>query len=578
VPKTSKSPKAIAILLLIQSAGLVGLLSLHRFPHIVRVVGQDIHSTVTTLTEAASLIISIALTLIARGVAHRRKRAWVLALSLQGSLIAIGLIHNIHRYINHRYTSHLVFGAFGVTHLILEILILGLLIRSRRVFNTVTDPHTRVSDLLYFIRVTALSFLIGIVIVYLDSRYFVVRPSLLQIVEITLKGFFGISGPLVFSASRYQERLETILLALGTFIAATSIGRLLRPIEVQTRQSKEARIALTELLHKYPAHDSLGYFALRDDKSLIWASNNKAVIAYSVKQGVMIASGDPLGDPECWPSAIANFLHEADRHAWIPAVYGCSEYAGEIWRRESGLEAFELGDEAVVLVDDYTIETPQMKNVRQTLNRARKEENVAETKKIADLDGETLKEFAHLAEKWRRGGDERGFAMALDRFCSPEDSDAVITWATQNGEYVALLQFAPWGADGLSLDLMRRSPDSSPGINELLIHTTIEYAREHGIKKLSLNFATFRSIFERGERLGAGPITRFNHRILKFASRFVQMESLYRFNAKFQPVWEPRFLLFPSVSKLAKVSLAVLQIESFIPDSPLSFITKRIKK
>mgnify|MGYP000544172724 CR=1 FL=1 len=578
MPKTSKSPKAIALLLLLQSAGLVGLLSLHRFPHLIRVVGRDIHSTVTTLTEAASLIISIALTLIARGIAHRRKRAWHLAISLQGLLFAIGLIHNIHRYVNHRYTSHLVFGAFGISHLVLEVLILALLIKSKKIFNTVTDPHTRVSDLIYFVRVSLLSLIIGIIIVYLDSRYFLVRPSILQIAEITIKGFFGISGPLAFSAVRYQERLETILLALGTFIAVTSIGRVLRPVDIRVRQSKEARIALKNLLSKYPSHDSLGYFALRDDKSLIWASNNKAVIAYSVKQGVMIASGDPLGDPECWPSAITNFLNEADRHAWIPAVYGCSEYAGEIWQRESGLEAFELGDEAVVLVDDYTVETPQMKNVRQTLNRARKEENIAHTEKIADLDIETLNEFARLAEKWRRGGDERGFAMALDRLCSPEDSDAVITWATNNGEYVAILQFAPWGVDGLSLDLMRRAPESSPGINELLIHTTIEYAREHGIKKLSLNFATFRSVFERGERLGAGPITRFNHRILKFASRFVQMESLYRFNAKFQPVWEPRFLLFPSVSKLAKVSVAVLQIESFIPDSPLSFIKGRLKK
>ena len=264
MPKTSSSPRAVSILLLIQSAGLVGLLSLHRFPHIVRVVGRDIHSTVTTLTEAASLIISIALTLIARGVAYRRKRAWILAVTLQGLLIAIGLIHSVHRYINHRYTSHLVFGAFGISHLIFEFLILGLLIKSRKVFNTVTDPHTRLSDLFYFLRVTTLSLVTGVVIVFLDARYFVVRPSVAQTLEITVKGFFGISGTLAFSAPKYQERLETILLALGLFIAVTSIAKLLRPIEIQIRQSKEARIALAELLHKYPSHDSLGYFALRD--------------------------------------------------------------------------------------------------------------------------------------------------------------------------------------------------------------------------------------------------------------------------------------------------------------------------
>lgn len=576
--KKSRAPKVISLLLMVQSASLVGLLSLHRFPHVIRVVGRDLHSSVTNLTEAASLIIAISLLLIARGIRNRRKRAWNLALTLQTLLIVVGIFHNFHRYLSHRLTSHLVFGAFGISHLLFELVILALLIQSRNSFNTVTNPHTRMSDLLYFIRATVVSFGVGLLIVLIDSRYFLTPPSILQSIEITAKGFLGISGPIPFSAPKYQERMETILLALGLLIAVTSIAKLLRPIDIQIKQSKEARIALTELLRKYPSEDSLGYFALRDDKSLIWASNNKAAIAYSVKQGVMIASGDPLGDPECWPSAISNFLTEAERHAWIPAVYGCTEYAGEIWRRESGLEALEMGDEAIIPVPSFTLDTPQMKNVRQSINRARKEGNSSKIARISELSSEQLNEFAILAEKWRRGGDERGFSMALDRFCSPEDSEAVITWAEREGECVALLQFAPWGLNGLSLDLMRRAHDSSPGVNELLINTAVEYGKSQGITRISLNFATFRSVFERGERLGAGPITRFNHRILKFASRFVQMESLYRFNVKFQPIWEPRFLLFPSVTKLVRVSTAVLQIESFLPDSPWEFIKRRARR
>jgi len=40
--------------------------------------------------------------------------------------------------------------------------------------------------------------------------------------------------------------------------------------------------------------DSLGYFALRDDKSVIW-SRRKAAVCYRVVSGVMLASGDPIG-------------------------------------------------------------------------------------------------------------------------------------------------------------------------------------------------------------------------------------------------------------------------------------------
>ena len=290
----------------------------------------------------------------------------------------------------------------------------------------------------------------------------------------------------------------------------------------------------------------------------------------------MVASGDPLGDVESWPNAMENFITEADRHGWVPAIYGCTEKAGEVWHKTIGLEALEIGDEAIVYTDHYSLDTPQMKNVRQTINRARKEENSTITKKISEIDEATLRLLARYANEWRRGGDERGFSMALGRFCSTEDSDAVVTWAIRNGEYVGLLQFVPWGRDGLSLDLMRRSPESSPGITELMIHSTIEYGRMHGVKRLSLNFATFRSIFERGEKLGAGPITRLTHKILVFASRFVQMESLYRFNAKFGPAWEPRYLLFPSVGSLAKVAIAILKIESFLPQSPFRRVMQKV--
>ena len=44
------------------------------------------------------------------------------------------------------------------------------------------------------------------------------------------------------------------------------------------------------------------------------------------------------------------------------------------------------------------------------------------------------------------------------------------------------------------------------------------------------------------------------------------MESLYRFNAKFQPVWEPRYILFPSIGHLGRVAIAILRVESFLPN------------
>lgn len=81
---------------------------------------------------------------------------------------------------------------------------------------------------------------------------------------------------------------------------------------------------------------------------------------------------------------------------------------------------------------------------------------------------------------------------------------------------------------------------------------------------MSLNFAVFRSTLERGERLGAGPMLRAWRQVVLLASRRLQIESLYRFNAKFQPAWQPRFLVYPTARDLPRVVAAALEAEAFL--------------
>ena len=78
------------------------------------------------------------------------------------------------------------------------------------------------------------------------------------------------------------------------------------------------------------------------------------------------------------------------------------------------------------------------------------------------------------------------------------------------GRLVAVLAFVPWGADGLSLDLMRRAQDSENGTVEFVVAGVVEAGRGLGVTRISLNFAVFRSVFERGvagrRRAGAAAV------------------------------------------------------------------------
>ena len=123
----------------------------------------------------------------------------------------------------------------------------------------------------------------------------------------------------------------------------------------------------------------------------------------------------------------------------------------------------------------------------------------------------------------------------------------------------------PWGTDGFSLDVMRRSPQADNGVTEFMVDRPDgRRAASSAIRRVSLNFAVFRSAFEEGARIGAGPILRLWRRLLLVASRWWQIESLFRSNVKYRPEWQPRFLCFDETRDIALVGAASGVAEGFI--------------
>jgi lysyl-tRNA synthetase class 2 len=93
-------------------------------------------------------------------------------------------------------------------------------------------------------------------------------------------------------------------------------------------------------------------------------------------------------------------------------------------------------------------------------------------------------------------------------------------------------------------------------------------AARHDVKHVSLNFAAFRALMEQGQRIGAGPVAKTAAKVLHFFSRWIQIETLYKFNAKFQPRWVPRYLVYPGVRELPRVGIATFEAEGLGGRSP----------
>jgi len=85
------------------------------------------------------------------------------------------------------------------------------------------------------------------------------------------------------------------LFVLGLFTVLLPVYLFFRPVKPVAALSEEDEKRIREVLARHGSRDSLGYFSLRRDKSVIWSPSGKACIAYRVLHGVMLASGDPAG-------------------------------------------------------------------------------------------------------------------------------------------------------------------------------------------------------------------------------------------------------------------------------------------
>ncbi|MBC9726714.1 phosphatidylglycerol lysyltransferase domain-containing protein [Streptomyces sp. TRM68367] len=560
VRRVLRGPRPEAVPVLVgRACALVSVLDIAagvfpRFRHSrMHTMAEVLPGALGPFAAALSLSAGVLLLLLAHGLKRGKRRAWRAAVAL---LPAGAVAQFIYR--------HSIVGA------LISLALLAPLIRHRDQFAALPDPRSRWRALANFVLMSAGSLSLGLVIVSVQGHRMEGNPGLADRITHVVYGLFGFEGPVDYQGTT-SWTVGISLGALGLLTAVTTIYLAFRPEHPAARLTEEDEAKLRALLEKHGGRDSLGHFALRRDKAVVFSPSGKAAVTYRVVSGVMLASGDPIGDVEAWPGAIERFMDEARAHSWTPAVMGCSETGGEVWTRETGLDALELGDEAVVDVKDFSLSGRAMRNVRQMVKRIERAGYETRVRRIRDLGDAELERIRGAADDWRGTDTERGFSMALGRIGDPSDGDCLIATAHKTddqpgpyGDLKAILHFVPWGGDGASLDLMRRDRSADPGMNELLIVAALQDAPKFGIERVSLNFAMFRSALARGEKIGAGPVLRAWRGLLVFLSRWFQIESLYKFNAKFQPRWEPRFVVYRASADLPRIGLAAMQAEGFV--------------
>jgi lysyl-tRNA synthetase, class II len=519
---------------------------------------------IAAMRVSHALAIPVAWVLLVAGIylGRRRRRALYLAIVALLVLAALNILKGL-----------------DVEEATADVLAAGLLWLGRGSFFVEHEPLARGRDAL--MRVTGLalgSVLVATTAVWIGAPE---QTSIGTVLRATGDLLSWQHAPIAFHDELGQLGLTVGILGVMALFACASI--LFRPLRGPRRLPDAATRAVAVDLVRRHGSDTLAYFKLRRDKHYLFSPDRSAFVGYRIENGVLLVSGDPVGRDAALPALMRELSDFAERRALTIAALGVSERLRPLFE-QLGLRSLYIGDEAIVDTSAFSLEGRAIRKVRQSVSRLEKAGFAVQLREVAKLDPSTLHELKRVSDDWRRGEPERGFCMALDELCCSDQTDTVVVVARDStGVVRGFLQLVPsYGRPAMSLSAMRRERATPNGMMEFLLVRSIELLRERGVEEVSLNFAAFARIVHAPH----GVLQQVARRLILYGDRFFQIESLYRFNAKFFPRWEPRYFMFDGFRHLPRAAVAGARAEGHLPtparllerrrgDAPLRPVTQR---
>ncbi len=496
------------------------------------------------VSEAAGALVALAgvgLLAVARGVRRGQRLAWLVSIGLLAGTVALHLIRH-----------------GEVVQSTAALVLVAVLWWARNSFRARFDLPSLRAGL-----ATLLGGVIGVTFIGATVLWSVV-PTHRGRSPITWdQAWWATAGRLVGVRTvalnaRVDAFLYPALLAIGLGLALVALVLAFRPVVDRHRTSDRSDTTeRADDIVRRLGTGTLDYFALRSDKQAFLERDG--LVAYGIYGGICLVSPDPICEPEERDELWSAFRRFADDRGWSVAVLGAGEEWLGVYRR-SGMHERYIGDEGVVDVRTFSLEGGARKGLRQAVNRIANYGYTISFHDPALIDPDLEQAVQAVMVQRRRGEVERGFSMTLGRVFDPRDKGLLLTVAHgPDGHPVAFCQFVPApGIRGYSLDLMRRDDGEHPnGLLDFILVRTIERLASRGDEHLGLNFAAMRAVLA-GE--DGGGIQRW---LLRRMSDSMQIESLWRFNAKFGPEWLPRYVVWDAAENTLPIALAIARAESF---------------
>ncbi|MBX9941808.1 MAG: phosphatidylglycerol lysyltransferase domain-containing protein [Candidatus Obscuribacterales bacterium] len=508
------------------------------------------------LSNTLSVLLGFLTLYLSLNLFRRKKNAWLITLLLSTALTLLQLA----RYgSEHSHFFHLDIPTYSALPACLSIIAL---LSARKSFTVKSEP-IRGWEFLKKALVSLLAVLIyGIVGFFLlDKRDSTINFNLSQAIFATVKEITLIGNGEAWQGSRFARWFLESLRLFGIASALSIAYNIFRPIRYRLVTQPKEREQVALLLDRF-GDSSLDYFKLMPDKSYFFSSRGNGFIAYRTELNVAIALGDATASSDSLELLVQEFLEFCREMDWSVAFLQTSPNRLPIYEK-LGLKAIKVGEDAVVDLEKFCNDTIKKKTFKSVIKKFDKE-GYQLTEHQPPHDESLLSEMEEISRQWLSlpGRRERGFSLGqFNREDLQKNKIYAVRKAT--GEATAFVNEIrsytrlDLGKEA-TIDMMRYRVDAESGTMDYLFAKLLLNLKAQGFAKFSLGLAALSGV---GEAAEDNLYEKALHQVYEHLNRFFSYKGLRSYKAKFDPLWEERFLVYSGKTKeLVKAGLAIAKV------------------
>lgn len=278
------------------------------------------------------------------------------------------------------------------------------------------------------------------------------------------------------------------------------------------------------------------------DKSYFINQDEDAFIMFQTHYDTIFVLGDPIGNKQSFRDLLYDFYSQANYYGYEIIFYQVQPDYLPLYH-DFGNIFFKLGEEAVIPLKDFTISGKKKRAFRATVNKFESQGYFYEIVH-PPFSSEFVNRLQSISDEWLNGRSEMNFSVGS--FNEYYLNKAPVGVIRNEEDIIGFVSFMPTNYNhAISVDMIRWKENEFQMMDGLYLNTMLSVKEQYdnfnmGMAPLS-NVGSHKYAFYR---------ERFAGRIFETISHIYSFKGLRNYKEKFNPNWQPRYLVYKKGNSL----------------------------